>query len=576
MIAAIVPFGVHAWYALRGFFAHDDFLITYRAATEGLDLAYLFQDYNEHLSPGVFALAWVVTEVAPLNFAVAMLPLLAMQAATSVVLWLLLVRWFGPRWPLLLPFVVFTCSPVVLTPTMWWAYGVQLLPTMLAMVSALFAHTGYLLDGRTSQAVAGLLWAGVGLLFYEKAGLIPLVLFGITVLLAPAGNRTPIAWAVRSHLRLWLAYGALLAAYGGLYLAVTTGSSQAPVAEDGLPRLAWRMIVDSLLVPSLGLPVSAPDGEGVPQLTMPPLAFEVLAVVVAVGVLVAGWWRGRRRAIYAWALLGTYLVIDVGLVAAKRLALLGPAIGMDMRYIADAVLVMVLCGAFAFLTPRGQHATSPVPTRRVRLGAPVLVVVVLAVAIGATASTAQLAPDMRFSTSRDYVTTARAALAARGDIVLYDTPVPRDVMTPWFGSDGVTSRVLGQFENSPRFDEPDDEIYLLDRAGRPTEVTGIVDGVPGMPGPVDECGYAVRDRWSVIPLTSTVDGRRLARLRYFTARGGPATVIAGGTRIRVDLDKGENRLYIPIDGVVGRIEIKRNTRVAAVCVTDVVVGRPVI
>lgn len=577
LIGAVVPFGTHAWYALQGFFAHDDFLITYRAATEGPGLAYLFQDYNDHLSPGGFALAWVVTEIAPLNFAAAMLPLLVMQAATSVVLWLLLVRWFGVRWSLLLPFVVFTCSPVVLTPTLWWAYGVQLLPTMLAMVGALFAHTGYLRDGRTSQAVAGLLWTAAGLLFYEKAGLIPLLLFGVTVLLAPAGQRNPIMWAARSHVRVWLAYGALLAAYVVLYLVLTDGSSREPVAVRTVPELAWRMIVDSLLVPSLGLPIDAPHGDGAAQVAAPPVGFEVLAVGVGAVVLVAGWLVGRRRASYAWALLGAYLIIDVALVAVARLPLIGPAIGADMRYIADAVLVTVLCATFAFLVPRRQRTVLLLaPRRRVRLGAPVLAVAVLAVAIGTTASTMRLAPEMRFSAARDYVTTARAALAEHGDIVLYDARVPREVMTPWFGPDRRTSRVLGQLKEAPRFDAPDSQLYLLDRTGRPTEVAGIGDAVAGVAGPIDECGYAVTDRWSAIPLTSTVDGRRLVRLSYFTARAGLATVIAGSTRTRVHLDEGAHRLYVPIDGVVSRIEIKRNTPVEAVCVTGVVVGRPVI
>src|SRR5882672_3827228 len=99
LLVGAVPFGIHAWAALHGYFWQDDFVITYRAARGGpVDFGYLFQAYNrEHVAPGMFLVAWVITAVAPLGWAVAMGPLLVVQAVTLVLLWRVLVRCFGAR-----------------------------------------------------------------------------------------------------------------------------------------------------------------------------------------------------------------------------------------------------------------------------------------------------------------------------------------------------------------------------------------------------------------------------------------------------------------------------------------------
>src|SRR5262245_45989206 len=89
LIVGTVPFVVHAVLALNGFFWQDDFVITYHAASASpTDLGYLFHAHNgEHVAPGCFALAWLVTAIAPLNFGVATLPLLLIQAGASVLFW---------------------------------------------------------------------------------------------------------------------------------------------------------------------------------------------------------------------------------------------------------------------------------------------------------------------------------------------------------------------------------------------------------------------------------------------------------------------------------------------------------
>lgn len=604
-VIGAVPFALHAWLALHGFFAHDDFLLTIRAADGGpFDLPFLFQDYNGHIAPGTFLLAWAVTALAPLNFPVAMAPLLLMQAATLVVFWRLLVRCFGPRRVLLLPFAAFACSPTILAPTMWWAFAEQLAPLLLAMVCALAAHTKYLRDGRYRHVLAALLWTVFGLAFAEKAALIPVLMFGVTVLMGARPGWSAVRDAVRGRWPVWLAYGVLTGVFAGLYLSATSTQVDATVSTSAVAGLARNMVLHSLFAPTVGLPVTNAAGATTPVLAVPPDWVGVVATVLAVLLVVGGLVVGRWRAAQAFLLLAGYLAVDVTLVAVARLPLIsalidpgvGALIGFDPRYIADAVPVLVLCLAFAFLRPVTAEPTPAVaedaeeseesevdepvelPARRrtpvVLVGLTALVTVALAAS--ATVSMARWSGALTFTQSRDYVATARAALAANPDTVIYDAGVPDEVMVRWFGAEAVASRVIGLLPGPPRFDQPTAEISMLDGHGRPTRVDGVLNAVTNLPAPVPDCGYPVSDGLTVIPLNGFVGGRRLVRLEYYTQFPGQAVLNAGDASFTIDLKAGVHLLQLVTTSTYGRIDIKRSAAVGTACFVRVIVGEPLV
>ncbi len=569
-VIAGVPFGIHLWFLFGGFFVHDDFLITYLAAQGSpLDVGYLFQNYNGHIAPGLFFVAWVVTAVAPLNFAAAMAPLLVVHLAALVVFWRLLVRCFGPRAALLLPFGVVAASPVILASTMWWAYALQLLPLLLAMFSALYCHVGYLRTGRRRDAILTLVWTVVGMAFFEKAALFVGLLFGVTVLLGPGVAR---AWV--AHRKLWLVHLGLLAVYAVVYF----GLASAPVHETEISgaqvvELARLMVVDTLFTPTLGFPVGSSVHEGSPALAEPVAALKLLGGLAALAVVVGGLVVGRGRAAWAWTLLAGYLVLDVVLVALARMPLIGPLIGLDIRYIADAVPVLVLCAAFAYLPPLGADGARPprIPGRSLRVGLVALTAVVLA---GATVSTVRLSPNLQFSASRAYVRTAGSAL--RPDMVVYDASVPSNVMIYWFGDQGRASRVIGLLPDAPRFDEPTATIFMLDGQGKPQEVKGVVNTVVAKPGPVPECGYPVTDQTTLVPLSGPVKGKRLIRLEYYTSAAGPVTINAGRASFTVPLQEGVHLLQLVTDAEFDRIDLRRAPGATAACLVGVIIGEPLV
>ncbi len=563
-VAGLVPFVLHVLAALNGSLAQDDFIITYDAAKAGpFDFAYFFQDYHGHLAPGGFLLADLLTAWAPLNFAVLMLPVLLMQAASSVLWWMVLVRCFGRRWGILVPFTMFTTSTLVLVPTLWWAYAIQMAPVLLAATAALHAHVRYLADGGR-WAIATVAWTVFGLAFYEKAVFIPLLLVGVTVLLGVS---------LRKHLVLWGVLATVLVGYAVLFLSLTTsqvGQGGGPVTVGTVADMTGRMIGDTLLPGIVGGPWSGP-GPG--ALWAPsPIVVRLLLLVAAVGVLVVGMRLGGLRARRAWILLGLVFAADVGLSAATRLTEIGPELGSDPRYVADLALVVALCVAFAFLTPKPLERTSDIPpsTAKRPLALALSVLLIASSVVGFQ----RLAPGLRFDHSREFLDNARAAIERDPELVLYDTDVPSDILHAWFGMNARTSRVVGLVPGV-LFDQPTSGMSLLDSTGRARPISGVDPVSRGLPGPVAGCGYTIGDQLVRVPLDTAVLGRYLLRVDYFTSDGGEGFVDRDGARVAVWFQPGLHTIYLPIEGLFDNVGFQLASKGAPVCVAKLEVGRPI-
>jgi hypothetical protein len=555
-IAGLVPFALYAWAALHGNLSQDDFIMTYRSAAAGpFDLGFLFQDYHGHLSPGGFFLAALATAWAPLNVPLLMLPLLLMRAVATVLFWCLLVRCFGRRWAILVPFTVFSASTLLLVPTLWWAYGVQIVPVVLATAGALHAHVRYLQDGGRWW-IGAFAWTVFGLAFYEKAAVIPVLLAGVTVLLGRS---------FRVHPRYWAGHVVLLGGFVAGFFAMTSSqvAQGAPPLTAGMAAdLTGRMLGDTLLPGLAGGPWSGPG----PGATWAPSPFVVVVALLAVAlaVVIAGVRVGGRRAWGAWVLLAALFAVDVALLALTRLREVGPGAGDDPRYVADLALVAALCGAFAFLPPT---TVAPSGGKRERPIALILCVLLLA---SSAVGFSRLSPALRFGHSGQYVGNVRAAVAEDSDLVFYDTFVPSDVVHEWFGADSRASRVVGLLPGA-HFDQPSNRMHLLDDTGKPHRITGVDPVSRGVTGPAANCGYAVGETQVRIPLDTPVLGRYLLKLDYYTSDGGEGLV----ERTPVWFQAGLHSLYLPVDGLFDHIGVRLSSPGAPVCVAKVEVGKPV-
>lgn len=572
----------HSWATLRGYFTQDDFIFIYSAGHHSLSLSYLFARHaGVHIMPGQFLLIWLVTRIAPLNYTVAVIPLLVLQALSVALLWRVLVRLFDHSILLLVPFALYALSPLVFVSTLWWAVSLQLTPFFVVLFASVDHQVRFVQTGVRRHAWLALAWVAVGVLFWEKAVVLILVLFGFSIALSSSGSLPQrVVRTVRRHWWLWSTYIAAAAAYALVYTlnapasATQTTTTGSQLASSQTVDLAHRMIVNVLLPGIFGGPWNGHLGEvNTPSPTLLVLAFGLVAL--AVGTSVAR--RGSRAAI-AWVVLGLYLVLDVALLAVARLHAWGPGIGSFPRFVADAVPIVTLCGALALLPLKGESDSASTPPERpstwsdgelVALGLAAILVV------GAVFTTAMSTSLHENAADRRFVASATSAIKRNPGLVLFDGAVPADVLSPLFGPDWRASRVIGVTRPRPKFDLPTADLMVLDDLGVPRPVA-LTYAVHARPGPAKDCGYAVGAGATAIGLDVLATGKHLVvEVIYFIGRSGDGRISSGNTSVRAHFEAGGVRaFYFVADGPFDKVAVEAPPG-NVVCIARVTVGAAV-
>ncbi len=215
LVARAVP-------AFGGYFYWDDLILVGRAGTQNLlSWGYLFDDHDGHVMPAGFLLGGLITRAAPLVWFWPALSLVALQ----LLAWLALLRTLrvilGWRPVLLAPWTFALFTPLGLPGFAWWAAGLNSLPMLAALAwvcgdAILLARTGNPRYAATAMSV----FLG-GLLFFEKAAVIPFVAFAVVALLNyVAGEPDWLKSTWHRWARLWLPALVLVAAWIVLYLVV--------------------------------------------------------------------------------------------------------------------------------------------------------------------------------------------------------------------------------------------------------------------------------------------------------------------------------------------------------------------
>src|SRR5581483_4027846 len=143
------------------------------------------------------------------------------QLLTSLALLRALHAILGWRPVLLIPLTFALFTPLGVPGFAWWAAALNSLP-MLAALAWVCADAVLLVrTGNQRYAVTGVLVYLAGLLFFEKAAVIPFAAFAIAALLCLIHREPQVVSTVwRGGLRLWVASLALTAAWIALYLVV--------------------------------------------------------------------------------------------------------------------------------------------------------------------------------------------------------------------------------------------------------------------------------------------------------------------------------------------------------------------
>lgn len=576
------------------FFTQDDYRYLDRGLDNGLTWNYLMWVDAGHLIPGPFALSWVLARIGLYDWALASAVTLVILAAACLALLRLLRNLFGDRPAILLPLTIYLFSPLTLAEFGWWAGAIESLPLQLATFMALDAHVRYLRTGRYGHVVSAAVWLAVGMLFFEKGMVLPLLLFAVTSAFFVDGNWLASARRTAArYWRAWLPYGAVLAAYVALFIfrLPTSGPGNQPGSTGPYRHvLAFMLdlVKDTFVPGALGGPWQWLSHQAIAY-SLPPAELARLSWLLAAAIVAASIWN-RQYAWRSWAILAGWIVLaDMAPVIVGRTRTFGSVFALDTRYVADAVPVLAVCLGLAFWPVAGQrdrrrkrrHASVAARQATLRATSAVLGVFV----IGSFWSLQAYANATTSVAARAYIANARAALtAAPYGTVVVDGRVPNTVMLAgWFGRYGFASKVIGEMARGDppsqlRFTtQPAGTIDNLEMFGADGRLWPVaLYGSASTPLPTGKkCWAAKRGRVVVSMPSVTTKGTWTLRIGYYVPAAQRVAVEFGGQSQQVSLQAGLHNAYLPIQGS-GRTVTVTPSGTGQVCIGNAAVGLPLL
>jgi hypothetical protein len=622
----------------RSYFRQDDYFNFDRALSSGLTWKYLMLLSAGHMAPLGFGISWVLARLALYNWPLICIVILALVAAACVALLRVLRTLFGDRPAILIPLAVYLFCPLALAAVDWWSVAVQTLPLELSIFMAVDAHVRYLRGGRMRTAVAAAGWLLLGMATAQKGAVTPLLLFALTSAFFVEGRWIAAASvALRRYWRAWVLYGVLLAGYCALFFSRLPSSTTPATAPGPVGRVISFVstLVGTTMVPgALGGPWHwAVIGDGYAQAS-PPAALQQLSWGLALLIVLASCIY-RVRAWRAWAIIAGWIAAaDVIPVVIGRLGAEQPGLlGLQARYVTDAVSVLALCLGFAFLPLAGDEGgyrfrrpawaspgagtpasgtpgiSAPDAGTPGTAGAPddggvpdhgapgsaapvlrplppaarnaTLVLLALFLA-GSFWSLQALEGITNTRAARSYIATARIAVAKapRGALIV-DGPTPAFIMDPYlFYLTGYTSQVIGAmaraypathltWTTSPHGGITR-TVMIFDAQGRLRPAA--LAGVASGPPRGRRC-WKLTGAGTPIPLPrSLFRWSWTLRLNY----SGPATLLTvsfGGNQAQAALPAGTHAFYVPLAAGSGKaVTVTQPSPAPSQCLTGVTVG----
>jgi len=561
--------------AFRGYFYWDDLILVGRAGTHGLlSPSYLFDDHDGHVMPAAFLVAGAITRLAPLNWTGPAISLVALQLLASLALLRSLHVIVGWRPVLLVPLTFALFTPLGVPGFAWWAAALNSLP-MLAALAWVCADAIMLVRTHNQRyAVTGVLVYLGGLLFFEKAAVIPFVAFAIAALLCHIqGDRAALTTVWRAGFRLWALSLALTVTWVAVYLVVVNQrrwSSDLLMTWDLLRRSVTHGIVPGLV----GGPWAWARWAPASPWAIPPVSVRVLGWLALVAVLVLSLVR-KQRVVPVWLTALGYVVacqVPIYLMRSSRYTAL--ELAQTLRYFPDLVVVLALLAAVGFSAPNrlSSHWLDASTSRTV-----IATAVAASFVASSGYSTATFLKSWQDNPAQPYLENARRGLAAAhaaSSTPLLDQEVDPLVLGRVAWPDNLASHLFALLPDRPEFASATTQLRTLDTKGRlvDAQVTWVRAIVPG---PVPQCGYFVQpDK----PVRLALDGPLLptdwtAEINYLANSDGSLTMaLSEGPTARVPVHPGLNRVFVRLPGAGNDITVRANTAALAVCIAAGPVG----
>ncbi len=561
--------------AVRGYFYWDDFILVSRAGTHGLlSPSFLFDDHDGHLMPAAFLVAGAITRLAPLNWIGPAVSLVVLQLLASLALLRALHVIVGWRPVLLVPLTFALFTPLGVPGFAWWAAALNSLP-MLAALAWVCADAILLVrTGNQRYALTGVLVYFGGLLFFEKAAVIPFVAFAVVALLCHVqGEDAPLAKAWCGGVRLWTVSLVVTVAWIAVYLAVVNQhrwSSDLAMTWDLLSRSITHGVVPGLAGGPWEWGRWAPASPwATPPASVRALGWLALAAVLALSV------ARKQRIAPVWLTAVGYVAacqVPIYLMRSSRFTAL--ELAQTLRYLPDLVVVLALLAAVALCAPNRPSSRWLDSSRSRTAFAAVLAVGFVA---SSCYSTATFLASWRDNPAQPYIHNARRDLAvahARSSAPLLDQEVDPLVLGRVAWPQNLAGHLFALLSDRPEFGSATTQLRTLDPGGR--LVDAQVTWVRAMkPGPVPQCGYLVQPDH---PIEIGLDGPLLptdwtAEVNYLAnSDGSMAVALSDGRATRVPVHPGLNRVYVRLPGAGNAIRVRANTAALSVCIAAGPVG----
>lgn len=569
--------------AAQGYLAFDDFAFIGRAAAATPGPGYTFTIINNHLMPAALLVNWAITHTVGLEY----WPYVAVMAVGEAILGLAFLRLArrllpaGP--PVVITLALLMFSPLTLETTSWWAVGSNLLAVQIAIALALTAQLSYIQTHRVRHLVELAASILLGLAFCEKALLIvALVPLATVVLFMDGGLARSILTALRRYAASWAVLTAIAVGYLGLYLSRATSTTRTPSSSQEIAVFLEQIFGSNVVPGLLGGPwVWLDAGDGAAG-TAPPAGLSYAAWLVF-GVLVIATVVRRRAAIRAWILLAGYLGLVVALLGSTRLGgIYSGTAGLAPRYVSDVIVVAALAigiAVFGWL-PLAEARRPPAPSARAprpNTAQPPIVATAAAiglvlVVVGSAWSFGGFADDWRIKYGRDYLTTVRAEFdAAPPGTVLYDQPVPEQIMGGLSWPDNMQSHVLGPLEG-PVFGTSAEKLSILDADGRIRPIR--IEGRNNLPGPEAGCGYRIAGGRAVsVPLDGPlIDWDWVVRIAYISSGDSTATFTLGTRSRQFTIHTGLNQIFLVVNGPGTAVTLTVTDPAVTLCTNELTIG----
>jgi hypothetical protein len=578
---------------LRWTFVADDFVFQHTAARTSF-FHFVFQQYNGHLQPAQFALVWLVTRIAPLDYTAAVAPLVLVTFLAGVLMWMLLGELFGDRPENLLLLTVLLLCPLWLHSSFWWASSIFTVPFVALIVATLLVVLRYLRAPSTPRLVAvGVVYA-LALALTEKAVfLLPLAALLALLFTGPGSGWARLRSVGMGRWKVWAVLGLLTGAYLPWYMGAVEQAPYLPTMSQ-MWRLISTAVGGSLIPASLGGPWAE---SGFPrQVEEPASLVRVLLIGMAFGIIGISMVR-YRQAWRAWVLCGVYLALSIAIVAVARLgALFGDpgASALQSRYFADSVPVLALSLGLAFMIPldrRNDQSWSRSPPRlsdgsvapyrdegggnveggsggrrpSFLLGGLVIAYVVSA----AITSTRMLGFAGTYSEAKTWLENVRSELRHHPVASVFDGNLPASVAPLSFQASRL-SYSLSPITHHIRWNFPSDRMLIFDASGtlRPIVVTKEASAAQAVGG---LCGHEVGAEPVTIKLTRSMPRAWWGvSISYAAERKTTGFVTVDGISQAVTFLSGRHDLTLVVEGRASTVTTSANRGV--VCVSDLHVG----